>query len=218
MEEEKKIMEKRSSLKGWKERNQGKSQKRRNIVIMAIAMSIFLALAIYPYLNLIEDDDQPVKQQNSSVKKIKTNSSMTSNTSKKTTNDTSKKVTASKNNTNIIAKKIIGKIGTPLVSNGFEIVVKSVTPSDLRVTAWVTVRNKEKIEKSFKFGPDTIIIDNMGQQYERIKVARSAEIPQTNLYGGAMVEGAVFFNRLKEGRTPTKLILNIENDKIEFDL
>ena len=111
-----------------------------------------------------------------------------------------------------------GKIGTPLVKNGFEITVKSVTPSDQFINVWLSVRNIDNKEKPFKIGLGTSLIDNMNQQYENIKVPRSAEIAQTNLYPMAIRDGAIYFERLKEGASPSKLILNVNGDKLEFGI
>lgn len=110
------------------------------------------------------------------------------------------------------------KIGIPLVKDGFEITVKSVTPSIQFINVWLTVKNIGDEGKPFKIGSGTVIIDNMNQQHENIKVARSAEIAQTSLYPQAIREGAVFFERLKEGAVPSKLILFVNGEKFEFML
>jgi hypothetical protein len=110
----------------------------------------------------------------------------------------------------------IGEIGVPLAKNGLEINVKSVFPGVTYTNIWINAQNIEEKEKPFKLGSGTVIIDNMGQQYEKIKVARSSEIAQTNLYPGAMREGSVFFERLKEGAKPEKLVLKVNGDIFEF--
>jgi len=230
MDEEKKIMEKRSSFRGWKERNKENVQQKKNTIAIIIAVSIFFVLMIYPYLNKVNDNvndnnnSSSIDQQNNTtspipIKDIKTNKSV--NTSIKTVNNISKKVintTNTVNTTNISKKIIIGKIGVPLINNGFEITVKSVTPANLRTNVWIYVRNIDNDEKPFKLGPGTVMIDNIGQQYENVGVARSAEIAQTNLSSQAMREGAIFFDALKEGRSAKKLTLNINNEKVEFVL
>jgi hypothetical protein len=110
------------------------------------------------------------------------------------------------------------KIGIPVVKNGLEITVKSVTQSVQFTNVWLSVKNIEDKEKPFKIGTGTVIIDNMNKQYENIKVPRSAEIAQTNLYPQAIRDGAIFFERLKEGTIPSKLILYVNGDKLEFML
>lgn len=221
MDEEKKIMEKRSSFRGWKERNKGKTNQRRKAIVMIFAISILLVLAWYPYLNKKDDDNYGNdsssgrnETKNETVSIIK-NSNSSKNISK---NISTIKKTPTVNVMVTPKRIIVGKLGVPLVSSGFEITVKSVTLTDIRSSVWIIVRNIENGEKPFKIGPGTIIIDNIGQQYENIKVARSAEIAQTNLSAKAMREGAIFFETLKEGRTAKNLTLNINNDKIEFIL
>ncbi len=220
MDEEKKIMEKRSSFKGWKERNKGKENQKKYIAVAIITVSIILALAIYPYLNLNNTDDgnTTIKKQNNTskktpVKNIKTNSSKNSS---KSSNSSTPKIVETPSVTTTPKKIITGNIGVPIVSGSFEITIKRASPSMLHTDIWASVKNMNDNEEKFKIGPGTVVIDNMGQQYENIKVARSAEISQTNLSANAMREGAIFFERLKDGRTLKKLILNINNEKIEF--
>lgn len=117
-----------------------------------------------------------------------------------------------------VSLDVVGKLGAPSAKNGIEITIKSVTPSDFYTRVWVSVRNMENTEKPFKLTPSPVIIDNSGNQYESIKVARSGEIVQTNLYSMAKREGAVFFERLKEGASLKKLVLNVNGDKLEFML
>lgn len=225
MDEEKKIMEKRSSFKGWKERNKDRiHNKKRKIIGILIVVSIFFTMIIYPYASKIDGKGD----NNISLSKEKNNTKISPNYHTKQNNskivDASKNknnyktIDVSKNNTNISENVIVGKIGVPLISNGFEITVKSISSTELRMSVWITVRNKDNYEKPFKLGSGTIVLDNIGQQYENINVKRSAEISQTNLAAKAMREGAVFFENIKDGRSPKKLTLNINNQKVEFIL
>jgi hypothetical protein len=113
-----------------------------------------------------------------------------------------------------IIKTIMGKIGTPFIMNEFEITVKNVVPSDLRISVWIEVKNTVDVEKQFKLNPNPVLIDNKGNQYETIIVARSDTI-QNKLYPKTMDDGALFFERLKEGRSPNKLILEMNGQKAE---
>lgn len=233
MGEEKDILEKRSSFKGWKERNKERVGKKRKIVGVIIILSVFSAMLAYPYINNLGDDgDKDNVNASLSTGKNDTNGSKIDSGSKtgsskvdsggktgsgkvdsgsKTGNDSK----TGKTNT---SQTVVGKIGVPVISNGFEIIIKSVSMTELRTTAWMTVKNKDNYEKPFKIGLGTSILDNEGQQYENIRVVRSAEIAQTNLSGDAMREGAIFFERIKDGRNPKRLTLNINNNKVEFIL
>lgn len=122
------------------------------------------------------------------------------------------------NTTPARTETVFGKMGVPVVSSGLEVTVKSVTSTSIYTSVWVSVRNTEREEKPFKIGSGTVVIDNLGQQYENIKVARSAEIAQTSLYPRAMREGAVFFERLREGRKPDRLVLYVNGNRLEFEL
>ena len=121
-------------------------------------------------------------------------------------------------NTTLKATNVIGKIGVPLIKNGLEVTVKSVTAGDIQTSAWLSVKNREDMEKPFKLSPAPVILDNRGNQYENLKVARSAEITQTSLYPDATREGAIFFEKFKEGASPKKLFLYVNGDKFEFML
>lgn len=214
MDEEKKIMEKRSSFKGWKERNKGKTNQKRNVIVAAITVSILLALVVYPYLNNTDDDKTPVKQQNKTPNQTLAKNVKASNSG----NNSTQKVVKTANVTITPKKTVFGDIGVPIVSNSLEITIKRAEPTMLHIDIWASVKNLDDNDRQFKIGSGTVVMDNMGQQYENIKVARSAEISQTNLSSGAMREGAIFFERIKEGRTLKKLILNINNEKIEVTL
>ncbi len=215
MEEEKKIMEKRSSFRGWKERNKDKIHQKKRTKEILIILSIFLVM-----MYTLGGTNNDVSKD----KGNKTNKAVDNITKNKTTNPEKQ----GKQNISLIKKNdtedtntqnIIGKIGVPVNSkNGFEITVKSISSTELRTTAWIIVRNKDKYKKPFKLGSDTIILDNLGQQYENIDVKRSAEISQTDLAPQAMREGAIFFERLKDGRKPKNLTLNINNEQIDFIL
>ncbi len=112
----------------------------------------------------------------------------------------------------------IGKKGVPLTKNGLEITVKNVYSEITYTNVQVSIKNIENKEKPFKFGPGTILLDDMNQQYENVKIPRSSEIAQTNLYPLAMREGSIFFEPLKEGRTPKKLVLNVSGEIFQFML
>ncbi len=211
MDHEKEIIKKRTLFRGWKERNRGKSQQRNYIIGIAIVVVlIFSTLILYPYLD---------RKENISIPAINTNSSNGSNNSSLI--KVTPKITAPKTTPVVapeITRNIIGKMGSPFVINGFEINVTRVDSSFLYTNVWIIVKNTNDTEKAFKIGPSTVLIDNIGLQYEKVQVKRSAEIVQTNISAKAMREGAIFFESLREGRNPKKLILNINGQKAEIML
>jgi hypothetical protein len=216
MDEEKKIIEKRSSFKGWKERNKGKTNNRKNVIVSIIAILIMSVLVAYPYLSNVDNSNISVGQQDN-TSKLTPVKNTTTNYSKNKDNPTPKIINTPKATTT--PKKIVtGDIGVPLVTNSLEITIKRANPSMLYTNIWTSVKNLDGNEKQFRIGSGTVVIDNMGQQYEAIKIARSSEISQANLSAYAMREGAIFFERLIDGRTLKKLILNANNEKIEFTL
>jgi hypothetical protein len=171
---------------------------------------IFSGLIIYQYLNQNDIISIPVTGTNYS--NGSNDSSVIMNTPK---------ITAPKPTTVVtpeITRNIIGKIGTPFVLNNFEINVTIADSSFMYTRVWIIAKNREDVEKPFKIGPSTVALDNVGLQYERVSVKRSAEIVQSNLAGKAMREGAIFFEPLKEGRSPKKLILEINGQKAEIML
>jgi len=85
-----------------------------------------------------------------------------------------------------------GRIGVPLVKNGLEVTVKNLISSDIHTSIWLSVKNIESSEKPFKLIPGPAIQDDLGNQYESIKVPRASEISQTILYSNSTREGTVF--------------------------
>jgi len=210
MNDEKKIIDKRSSFRGWKERNRGKSQQRKYIIGIAAVLLIFSTLIIYQYLDIKENASVPAMNAKSSTGS--NDSSSIKVTPKITAPETTPVVTPE------ITMNIIGKMGTPFAINGFEINVTRVDSSVLYTNVWIIAKNIENVEKPFNIGPSTVVIDNIGLQYERVQVKRSAEIVQTNLAAKAMREGAIFFEPLREDRSPKKLMLNLNGQKAEVNL
>ena len=208
MDDEKKIIEKRSSLRGWKERNRGKSNQKYIIGIAAAAL-ILSILIMYPYLDGKENVSIPVINNSSTVSN---NLSLNKATPEKTAPKPTPVVTPE------IAKNIIGKMGTPFILNGFEINVTKADSSFLYTNVWIIAKNIGDVEKPFKIGLSTVLIDNIGLQYERVQVKRSREIIQTNLASKAIRDGTIFFEPLREGRSPKKLILEINGQKAEVIL
>ncbi len=210
MDDEKKIIEKRSSFRGWKERNRGKPQQRIYIIGIAALLLIFSTLILYPYLDRKENVSIPAMNVNSTTDS--NNLSLIKVTPKITASKTTPVVTPG------ITKNIIGKMGTLFVIDGFEINVTRVNPSFLYFNVWIIAKNIDTMEKPFKIGPSTVVLDNNGLQYEKVQVKRSAEIVQANLAPGAMRDGAIFFEPLREGRSPKKLILEINGQRAEIML
>lgn len=219
--DEKQIIEKRSSFRGWKERNKGKSKLKIYAIGIVAILIIFSVLATYPYLNK-KDGHTPIKNK----KDNSSNDNSHVNTTSKRTPEPTPQITptvtpnATPTVTPIMTenKIITGKIGIPFMEDGFEITVKSAARSITYASVWITVKNTDNKEKSFKIDFGTVLIDNMIEQYENIHLKRSAEIVQTNLAAKAMREGAIFFEPLKESRRPEKLLLNINGQKAEIIL
>ncbi len=213
MDDEKKIIEKRSSLRGWKERNKGKSYQKMYIIGVVMMVVVFSAFTMYSYI---------YKETKNSIPNVSANSSNSSNISSTkviTPKMTTPKITTPKVTPVVTpADNISGKMGTPLAINGFEITAINVTPTTLYTTVRIIAKNTDNIEKPFKIGPSTVVIDNIGEQYENVHIQRSSEIIQTNLTAKAMREGSIFFGPLREGRSPKKMIININGQKAEIML
>jgi quinol-cytochrome oxidoreductase complex cytochrome b subunit len=61
------VIEKRSSFRGWKERNKGKSNQNQYIIGIAASVLIVSILIIYPYLDRKENVSGPAINVNSST-------------------------------------------------------------------------------------------------------------------------------------------------------
>lgn len=217
IEEKEELREKRSSL--FSGRKKGNIILRKEVLIGAAILAILvLAFMVPSFWNAAKDKptlppEQPKKTPAATPGKIISPPLLTPSP---TTMVQSSGNTI--NNTSTPPEDlVIGKIGVPLEKNGFEITIQSVNPSSIQTSVWIVAKNTGNKEKPFKLSPKPVIIDNYGNQYETKTVARSG-IVQSELFPNAKRDGAVFFDRIREGTKAQKLILYVNENKFEFKL
>ncbi len=205
-----KIIEIRSSFRGSKKR---KTYNKANIIGIVIIASVFLGLVISPYWNKTDDNND----KTSSITKKKTEIKSSETKEIKEIRETKETRETKENKEANTTDNIVENIGKQLTDNGFEITIKIISPAKLYTNVWISVKNTDDKEKPFRIGSDSMIIDNTGWRYENV-YATGIEIEQTNLSAQTTREGSVFFDRLREGSNPKKLILDINGERIEFTL
>lgn len=219
IEEREQIREKRSSL--FSGRKRSRSILRKEVFIGAAILAILFLAFMVPDLwneakaNATLPPKQPEKTPAAIPEKTPGEISPDSTPSPPIMISPGKTV----NNTSTPPEDlVIGRIGVPLEKNGFEITVKSVSLSNIYTSIWIVANNTGDIEKPFKLSPKPVIFDNYSNQYENLIVAKAGIAQNTNLYPKAKREGAVFFDRIREGTKAQKLIFYVNGDKFEFKL
>jgi hypothetical protein len=117
-----------------------------------------------------------------------------------------------------VAENIRYTVGSTITKGGISVRLERVNILDYTSSIWIYVENNNDFIIPLRLSPAPVIIDNFGTQYENIKIERSAEIAQTELQPNSNRAGAVFFERLKEGAKPKKLILNMNGKSFEYFL
>ncbi|CAG0957113.1 hypothetical protein METP2_00561 [Methanosarcinales archaeon] len=108
-------------------------------------------------------------------------------------------------------------MGEALTQGGLEIKLKSFqnTPG-WNSQVVIAVKNFETEDKQFKYNSSPVLIDDLGNQYEMTNIKRSNQIEQTTIAPSARIEGAIFFEPIKEEAKYILFILPISSDKYIF--
>jgi hypothetical protein len=217
IEEKEQLREKRSSLLGGRKR--GKTIIRKEVLIgTAILAILFLAFMVPSFWNVAKDNttsppEQPNKTPVATPEKIISPPTLTPSPTIMVQSPGNTINNASTPPIDLV----IGKIGVPMEKNGFEITVKSVSLSSIHSSVWIVAKNTGDIEKPLKLSPRPVIIDNSGNQYETLIIERSG-LNQSELYPKTKREGAIFFDRFREGTKAQKLIIFVNGDRFDFNL
>lgn len=82
----------------------------------------------------------------------------------------------------------------------------------------ITVENVGKVKKDVKFDADTILMDDLGNQYISKKLNRNDEMVQGILYPGGKKRGILYFSpQMSLKAKKVKLIIILGDDKYEFE-
>lgn len=110
-------------------------------------------------------------------------------------------------------------MGDTITQDGFAVMLKGFRNSqDWTSQIIIDVENMENEEKPFNLIPSPILIDDLGNQYEMVKIVRSTQIKQTTIYPGTVREGSIFFEPINPYAKFLRLILYLNEKKYEFGL
>lgn len=115
-------------------------------------------------------------------------------------------------------ENIRATVGSNITKKGISIRLERVNIFTVYTSIWIHVENNKDQVMPFRLSSTPAIIDNLGTQYEVLKIEKSAEIAQTDLQPKANRDGALFFERIKEGANPKKLILYVNGESFEYFL
>lgn len=108
-------------------------------------------------------------------------------------------------------------MGETISQGGFEVKLKDFqnTPEWLSSVS-ISVRNTGNENKLFKFNSSTVLLDDLGTQYEMVNLNRGGQIEQTTIIPSAQKEGDIFFEPIKKEAKYIRLILRISSEKYVF--
>lgn len=122
------------------------------------------------------------------------------------------------NITSTTVENVRAGIGSTITKGGLSVRLERINILTYYTSIWVRIENNKDQIMPVRLTPVPVIIDNLGTQYENIKVERSAEIAQTELQPKSKRDGAIFFEKIKEGAKPKKLMLYLNGESFEYFL
>ncbi len=109
-------------------------------------------------------------------------------------------------------------IGDTIDNSGFEVGLYGYqNTQNWNSNVIIAVKNMEYEEKQFKLSPAPVLIDDLGNQYDMIRVQRGSEIKQTTIYPGIIRRGSIYFEDIKPSARNLKLILYLNGEKYVFN-
>lgn len=108
-------------------------------------------------------------------------------------------------------------MGETFTQDGFEIMLGGFQ----NTPGWTSkvilaVKNIENEEKIFSINPSPLLIDDLGNQYERIKIERSNQIKETIIYPGTVRRGSIYFEPINPDAKYLRLIIYLNKKMYEF--
>ncbi len=104
--------------------------------------------------------------------------------------------------------------GETIYNSGFEVGLYGYqNTQDWYSNVNIAVKNVAYEERPFKLSPPPVLVDDQGNQYDRVKVPRAPEIEQTTIYPGVIRNGNIYFSEIKPGAKYLKLMLYLNGEK-----
>ena len=113
--------------------------------------------------------------------------------------------------------KINAGVGDTITQDGFVVMLRGFQNNqNYPSQVIIAVKNKENEVKQLKLYPSPILIDDLGTQYEEVKIERSTQIKQNPIYPEAIRRGAIFFEPINPDAKYIRLILYLNGNETGF--
>ena len=113
--------------------------------------------------------------------------------------------------------KINAAMGDIITQDGFMVMLKSFQNNQNYMSQIIiAVKNADNEVKQFILDPPPVLIDDLGNQYEMVKIERGTQIKQTPIYPEVIRRGAIFFEPISPDANNFRLILYLNGKKTEF--
>lgn len=108
------------------------------------------------------------------------------------------------------------QLGETIEKDGLAVKLYDFSNTDNLSSVSFSIENSGKKEKDIVFKPYPVIIDDLGNRYEVVKVEMSDKLRLSSLSPGVIKKGMISFNKINNNVKDASLILYINGEKYEF--
>lgn len=114
-------------------------------------------------------------------------------------------------------KLSIPQLGEVNVRNGFAVKVSNFSNTTSVSSMKFSIENLEKIEKNLDFRPSPVLLDDLGNKYEIVKIEVIDKSKKTTINPGELKKGTISFKPINSDAKHLMLTLYINDEKYEFN-
>ncbi|MFZ3170037.1 MAG: DUF1616 domain-containing protein [Candidatus Methanoperedens sp.] len=114
-------------------------------------------------------------------------------------------------------KSGLPQLGDTLEKNGLAVKLSDFSTVDNLSSLDFVIENLGKIEKNISLKPAPVIIDDLGNQYEGVKLEMIDKLKLSPVYPGVLREGRISFKPINNSAKDLRLILYLNGEKYEFN-
>ena len=108
-------------------------------------------------------------------------------------------------------------MGDIITQYGFEVMLRGFQNfPGWTSQVYISVKNMENEDKPFSLYSSPVLIDDLGNQYRMVKIDRSSQIKQTEIYPGVIRRGTIFFEPINTDSRNLRLIIYLNGEKYVF--